>query len=178
MREATYHNKETNKRGFLMAFDKLIKNQGEGAFIIEKEGNSLTIVGYTLPKEGNMFGQEELWNTFLAQAVESIYFKDNEHKVLTAYLESKVVSHEQERLRIIRSTNMMGGDVRGIYKYKPVDKKVKLVIQELPAEFWIIREIIGDLLKDMPTLSHNPPDFEPTARYTVAQKNVPMFACF
>ena len=42
---------------------------------------------------------------------------------------------------------------------------------ELPAEFRIKREIIGDPLAEMPKLSTNPPDFEPTGRYTQERKD-------
>lgn len=52
-----------------------------------------------------------------------------------------------------------------------MDKKTKPVIQELPAEFRIKREIQGDPLADMPKLSPIPPDFEPTGRYTRERKD-------
>jgi hypothetical protein len=42
-------------------------------------------------------------------------------------------------------------------KYKPVHLKVKPVIGELPDKFRIIRNIIGNPLKDLPTLPTNPP---------------------
>ena len=48
--------------------------------------------------------------------------------------------------------------------------KTRPVVQELPAEFRIKREIIGDPLADMPKLSPNPPDFTPTGRYTQERK--------
>ena len=53
-----------------------------------------------------------------------------------------------------------------IYKYKPVALKMKPVIGELPGEFRIRREIIGDPLLEMPKLLVKPPEFEPTGRYT------------
>ena len=62
-------------------------------------------------------------------------------------------------------------DVRSVYKYKPVALKVKPVVQELPAEFRIKREIVGDPLAEMPELSPNPPDFIPTGRYTQERKD-------
>ena len=62
-------------------------------------------------------------------------------------------------------------DVRSVYKYKPVALKVKPVVQELPAEFRIKREIVGDPLAEMPELSPNPPDFVPTGRYTQERKD-------
>jgi hypothetical protein len=42
-------------------------------------------------------------------------------------------------------------------KYKPVHLKVKPVIGELPDKFRIIRNIIGDPLKDLLTLPTSPP---------------------
>jgi hypothetical protein len=51
-------------------------------------------------------------------------------------------------------------------KYKPVAKKVKPVIASVPNEFRIERNIIGDPLEELPTLSQNPPPFVPTGRYT------------
>jgi hypothetical protein len=61
--------------------------------------------------------------------------------------------------------------MRSVYKYKPVALKVKPVIQELPAEFRIRREILGDPLAEMPELSPNPLDFVPTERYTQERKD-------
>jgi hypothetical protein len=60
---------------------------------------------------------------------------------------------------------------RSVYKYKPVALKTRPVVQELPAEFRIKREIIGDPLAEMPKLSPNPPDFVPTGRYTQERKD-------
>ncbi len=40
----------------------------------------------------------------------------------------------------------------------------------LPSEFRIERNIKGDLLKDMPTLSERPPDFASTGMYTAERK--------
>jgi hypothetical protein len=58
-------------------------------------------------------------------------------------------------------------------KYKPVHLKVKPVIGELPR---IIRNIIGDLLKDLPTLPMDPPGFKPSltnrSLYKRAQRQI------
>jgi hypothetical protein len=51
-------------------------------------------------------------------------------------------------------------------KYKPVAKKVRPVIGELPEKFRIEHKIIGNPLNDLPTLNPNPPPFTPTDRYT------------
>jgi hypothetical protein len=57
-------------------------------------------------------------------------------------------------------------------KYKPVALKVKPHIRTLPDKFRIIQRIIGDLLKDLPTLPTNPPTFKPTGRYTEERKEI------
>jgi hypothetical protein len=56
-------------------------------------------------------------------------------------------------------------------KYKPVAKKARLVIGELPKKFHIKHKIIGDPLDTIPTLNPNPPSFKPTDRYTLEQRD-------
>ena len=51
-------------------------------------------------------------------------------------------------------------------KYKPVALKVRPIVGELPGKFRIIRNIIGDPLEKLPTLSPNPPSYTPCGRYT------------
>ncbi|ETW78897.1 hypothetical protein HETIRDRAFT_428667 [Heterobasidion irregulare TC 32-1] len=51
-------------------------------------------------------------------------------------------------------------------KYKPVAQKTQPVLADLPKKFRIIRNIIGDPLATLPTLTPNPPPFMPTSRYT------------
>ena len=58
--------------------------------------------------------------------------------------------------------------MRGIVtkkKYKPVTKKVKPVIAELPKKYQIVQNIVGDLLETMPSLDPNPPPFQTTGRW-------------
>ena len=57
-------------------------------------------------------------------------------------------------------------------KYKPVMLKIQPVETELPSQFQITRNITGDLLKDMPKLSTQPPPYTPTGRYTEEHKAV------
>jgi hypothetical protein len=40
------------------------------------------------------------------------------------------------------------------------------ILAELPDKFRIVRNIVGNPLTDLPTLSPNPPPFIPTGRYT------------
>ena len=56
-------------------------------------------------------------------------------------------------------------------KYKPVHLKVEPVIGALPDKFRIVRNIIGDPLKYLPTLLIDPPKFKPTGRYTQETKD-------
>src|ERR1700755_1237660 len=62
--------------------------------------------------------------------------------------------------------------VFGSRKYKPVALKVKPQKAELPEEYRVVRNIIGDPLEGMPELPTNPPDFTPGERYTEDQKEI------
>ena len=139
--------------------------------MLEKDGESLKIIGYTLPRIGDAFEIEEIRNAFLAQSMEDKRLEDKDRAVLAQYLEERAIRKEKKGQKIIRGTNMLEKDVRSVYKYKPVALKVKPVVQELPAAFRIQREILGDLLADMPKLSPKPLDFEPTGRYTQERKD-------
>jgi hypothetical protein len=57
-------------------------------------------------------------------------------------------------------------------KYKPVALKVKPHIGTLPDKFRIIRNIIGNPLKELPILPIIPPTFTPTGRYTEERKEI------
>ena len=70
------------------------------------------------------------------------------------------------------SSNPIFMNLDGKKKYKPVARKIKLVIGELPDKFRIIRNIIGDPLKTLPTLPTQPPSFLPTGRYMQEHKDL------
>ncbi|PFH51060.1 hypothetical protein AMATHDRAFT_89322, partial [Amanita thiersii Skay4041] len=57
-------------------------------------------------------------------------------------------------------------------KYKPVALKVKPVLQELPLDFRIVREIKGNPLEGMPPLNPHPPEYSPQGRYNREQKEM------
>ena len=57
-------------------------------------------------------------------------------------------------------------------KYKPVAKKVKPIIAELPGQYRIIRDIKGDLLENMLGLKNVPPPFIPKGWYTTEHKEI------
>jgi hypothetical protein len=56
-------------------------------------------------------------------------------------------------------------------KYKPIAKKVRPVIGELPEKFRIERKIIGKPLDDLPILNPNPLPFIPSNRYTLERRD-------
>jgi hypothetical protein len=57
-------------------------------------------------------------------------------------------------------------------KYKPVALKICPVETELPSRFHITCKVIGDPLKDIPTLPHHPPQYTLTGCYTEERKAV------
>jgi len=131
---------------------------------------NLKITGYTLPRRSETFSKGEVRNAFLAQSIMSPNYEDLDREKLVKYLDNTV--WQRESSDVVGDTNiyLSSTEERSVYKYKPVALKVKPVIQELPAEFRIKREILGDPLAEMPTLSPNPPDFEPAGRYTEERK--------
>ena len=116
------------------------------------------------------FEKGEVRDAFLAQSMMDPKFEDHDREVLTRFLGERTwlleESKSSEKVDIFLKEN----GLRSMYKYKPVALKVKPVIQELPAEFRIRREIIGDPLAEMLELSPNPPDFVETGRYTTERK--------
>jgi len=55
-------------------------------------------------------------------------------------------------------------------KYKPVASKLKPMLGTLLEKFRIIREIMGDPLKDLPRLPEYLPEFTPKERYMAERK--------
>jgi hypothetical protein len=56
-------------------------------------------------------------------------------------------------------------------KYKPITKKVRPVIGELPEKFQIEHRIIGNPLDNLPVLNPNPLPFKPTNHYTPERRD-------
>src|SRR5271154_1090184 len=132
-----------------------MEEKGEAAFVIERDENLTKFVGYTLPRKGTEFKDGEVRNVFLAQTMMDSKFEDEERQLLSCYLDNATIGKEN-----------VENEKKSVFKYKPVAIKTRPVIGELPAEFRIKREIRGDPLEEMPKLSTNPPNFEPTGRYT------------
>src|SRR5271163_3859534 len=128
---------------------------GEVALVVEKDGDKIKFVSYTLPRRSEKFENGEIRNAFLSLTIGNKCFEDSDRELLTTCLNTSV---------LVKSNKDQ--ETRSVYKYKPVALKTKPVIGELPGEFRIKREIIGDPLAEMPKLLTNPPEFEPTGRYT------------
>src|SRR5882762_7807268 len=141
-------------------------DQGELAVIIEGDGDQYKITGYCLPQKNGKFEPDEVRDVYLAKSMETPgIYEDSERAVLSQYLDTVGLPVEV-------SCQTINDGARSVYKYKPVAFKTRPVIQELPAEFRIKREIIGDPLAEMPELSPNPPEFVPTGRYTEERKEM------
>ena len=162
---------KASKAGFSEPLNELINDQEEAVFMIDESDGVYKISGYTLPRKGNVFQGGEVRNAFLAQSMMSPKFKDKDRVVLSKYLDRRAMrANSESQLQLTRGS-YMSEDMRSVYKYKPVALKVNPMMKELPAEFRIKREILGDPLAEMPELSPNPPDFVLTGRYTQERKN-------
>ena len=122
-------------------FDELIQDQGEAAFIIEGNEKDWKFVGYINPKREKMFEEGEIRNAFPSQTVTDKKFEDSERELLTGYLKNNTWNMATNEQKLAN-----GEGQRSVYRYMPVDLKVKPVIQELPSKFRNVREIKGDPL--------------------------------
>ena len=123
---------------------------------------SLNLINKKEKLQGIPNQEGEMRNAYLAQNMSDKKFEDTDRDLLTKYLENNTWNISVNQQQLEKDTEAKG--CRSTYTYKPVAQKVKPVIQELPSQFRIIRDITGDPLADIPELSPNPPDFEPTGR--------------
>ena len=151
----------------MLSLDDSVDSGNDGreiALILEyDEGNKeLSLRGHTAAKNGRFTGREKR-NAYMAEAMNCSDVPDSARGHLQNYL-----------LGAYRSPRKWEDNdtVRSVFasKYKPVALKTRPVYAELPEQFRIRREIIGDPLADMPALEFNPPDFVPTGRYTQERK--------
>ena len=77
---------------------------------------------------------------------------------------------EEEEVSVMKEGIVTRKGVVTKKKYKPVAKKVKPIIAELPGQHRIIRDIKGDPLENMPDLAKVPPPFTPKGWYTAEHK--------
>ena len=77
--------------------------------------------------------------------------------------------HSVQSTCTISSNNALLATFSVKKKYKPVARKVRPILDTLPSRFRIKRNIVGEPLADLPTLSPHPPPSTPCGRYTEEQ---------
>ena len=80
---------------------------------------------------------------------------------------------EEEEVSVMKEGIVTKKGVVTKKKYKPVAKKVKPIIAELPGHYRIIRDIEGDPLENMPDLEKMLLPFTPKGWYTAEHKETP-----
>lgn len=153
----------------------MIKNQGEIAVIVEQNAQGEYMITHVnKPRKDNTFQKDEIRDLFLAQAVSSNNWQDKEREQVGTYLSQAYSEREVDKqargvfgLQEVQiDRDKISAQVFVTKKYKPVALKVKPVLQALPSQYRIKREIVGDPLAEMAPLSTTPAMFEPTGRYT------------
>ena len=141
--------------------------QGEEiAVILEMSEDGIArIVATAAPDDGLLFTQEEKNIVYLQQALYEPGFDKQDREVFEQYLNTLHGTFAQ----VSGNPKAQEAKVKGVSsgkKYKPVDKKVRPVYGTLPEEFRVVRNIKGDPLAGIPSLSPVPPEFQPKGRYT------------
>ena len=145
--------------GFLRLED-LIHNQGDVAIVVEYENkfpNSSTIIAFS-----------EISSSPSPTDISLCYFEawDTNQCTNTRMSEDRNSEHSLRSTCTISSNDAPLATFVAKKKYKPVAQKVQLILDTLPSRFHIERNIIGDPLADLPTLSPHPPPFTPNGCYT------------
>ena len=121
----------TNYTGFSSQLNELIADQGELAVVIEGSDDQYEITGYCLPSQKIVLTWMRL----------EIFIWCKDRVVLSQYLDSI-------GLPVNKSSGTEDESTRSVYKYKPVALKTRTVMQELPPEFRIKKDIIRDSLAE------------------------------
>ena len=155
--------------------DELTAGQGDVAIIIEEAADTpgqYSIISYTLcdstPSESN-----NLALTY-ASACDPSITKINFANHFAYYSDSSLYPNTLFASVSELDANYAAAqvDTFATRKYKPVAKKIRPVLAELPDKYRITRNIVGDPLANMPPLNPNPPDFTPTGRYTKERRDI------
>ena len=130
----------------------------------DQETDKLCIKGYAPSKTGE-FSHKEKRNVYMAEAVNCSDIPDRERAQVSSYLmgafrNTEKILDEKPKVQVLAGK-----------KYKPVALKTRPVYAELPESYRIKRDIRGDPLENMPKLNPQPPEFEPTGRYTQERKD-------
>ena len=145
--------------GFLRLED-LIRDQGDVALVVEYENkfpNSSTIIPFS-----------EISSLPSPTDISLCYFEacDTNQCTNTRMSEDRNREHSLRSTCTISSNDAPLATFAAKKKYKPVAQKVRPILDTLPSRFCIERNIIGDPLANLPTLSPHPPPFTLNGCYT------------
>ena len=149
--------------GFLRLED-LIGNQGDVALVVEYDNK--------LPDSSSIITFSEISPSHSLTDISLCYFEACDTNQCT----NTRMSKDRNREHSLRSTCRITSNDAPLAtfaakkKYKPVARKVRLILDTLPSRFHIECKIIGDPLADLPTLSPHPPPFTTCGCYTKEQR--------
>lgn len=166
----------------------MIDGQGEVALVVDfnEKDQTLKVAAFTV-SGGDGFTSAGLMNAMVDQAMTEIKMEDADREKLTKFFAQRhggkqLFTQEYVPNKTSASTTASNNNSPGNKspkekvaqfvgkKYKPVAQKVRPIYGDLPDKFRIKREILGDPLKDLPTLPTHPPEFTPHGRYTQERK--------
>ena len=145
--------------GFLRLGD-LIRDQGDVALVVEYDSK--------FPDFSSIIAFSEILPLPSPTDISLCYFEACNTNQCTNMRMSKDRNREHSVLSTctISSNDAPLATFAAKKKYKPVARKVRPILDTLPLRFRIERNIIGDPLADLPTLSPHPPPFTLCGRYT------------
>ena len=148
--------------------------RGEVSCIIELDEEGKPFVSEALLLDGNDITRDEMQLLYLQKSTDSMQAKDRE--MLEQFLqEVKWSGNSKRQLTTVEEEESVLEEAEGSVscfakKYKLVALKVRPVLGTLPERFRITREIVGDLLKGIPTLPERPPEFQLKGCYSLERK--------
>lgn len=157
----------------MQSFEELIADQGEVAIIIEFDSASEDCIvsayahlQYNFPSVPSSARLSRLYLS-MCDSISTFSLSDFPTYIGPSVFISEESVQQAFGNRTTYKEQPMIVTPKGVVtkkKYKPVAKKVKSVIAPLPSQFRIERNIIGDPITDIPSLSPTPPTFTPTGR--------------
>jgi hypothetical protein len=95
---------------------------------------------------------------------------DSKHPMVSIFMTDAFIGEEvNPEKKCHQAYTPMGEKKPGVVykrKYRKAEDRIQPIMMQLPEEFHIIHNIIGDPLENMPVLPMHPPDFVPGLRYT------------
>ena len=155
-----------------LSIDDLVPHQGELAITLDFDSTN---------QQGIIEACAQLLANTTQQDIMAAYISlcDAEAPIFNDYLTPHRPQHSDRPLpdTVQQSThNIAFANTRALAtifagkKYKPVALKIRPIETELPSQFWIICEIKGDPLQDLPILPTRLANFVPTGWYMAKQK--------